>query len=176
MGSQPPFPVGALVRDRRGASAVEFALVGPVFFALIFAIVETGIHLLRQSMFDEAVAVASRAVYTGQAPTKADLEAFICNRVELVSDCEQNINVEAIAIDSYQTIGRGQIQCRDASNTSFNPAVVYNTGAGGMIMLLRVCLAVDLMTPGLGMTTKMPKTEHGRHLMISELAFMNEPL
>ena len=33
-------------RDRRGSAAVEFALVAPVFFALLFAILETGIMFL----------------------------------------------------------------------------------------------------------------------------------
>lgn len=30
-------------RNRRGSAAVEFALVAPVFFALIFAIIETAL-------------------------------------------------------------------------------------------------------------------------------------
>ena len=30
-------------RNRRGSAAVEFALVAPVFFALLFAIIETAI-------------------------------------------------------------------------------------------------------------------------------------
>jgi hypothetical protein len=126
-------------------------------------------------MFDEAVSLASRSVYTGQTPTKAALEAFICDRVEMVSDCAANINIESIAIDTYETGGRDPIQCRDSSDLSFTPAVNYTTGAGGMIMLLRVCLAVDLMTPGVGVAQRMPKTSNGRYQMVSEIAFMNEP-
>ena len=35
-------------RNRRGSAAVEFALVAPLFFALLFAIIETGDGVFRQ--------------------------------------------------------------------------------------------------------------------------------
>ena len=35
-------------RNRRGSAAVEFALVAPVFFALLFAIIETATRVLRE--------------------------------------------------------------------------------------------------------------------------------
>jgi len=34
--------VGKFGRDRKGSAAVEFALVAPIFFALLFAVLETG--------------------------------------------------------------------------------------------------------------------------------------
>ena len=35
-------------RNRRGSTVVEFALVAPMFFALLFAIIETALHVLCQ--------------------------------------------------------------------------------------------------------------------------------
>ena len=35
-------------RNRRGSAAVEFALVAPMFFALLFAIIETAHRVLRR--------------------------------------------------------------------------------------------------------------------------------
>src|ERR1700731_5367557 len=54
-------------RNRRGSAAVEFALVAPVFFALLFAIIETGIMFFASQVLETVTQDAARQVMTGQA-------------------------------------------------------------------------------------------------------------
>ncbi len=53
--------------DRRGATAVEFAIVAPVFFFLIFLIAETAMIFIAEQVLDNAVFESARLVRTGQA-------------------------------------------------------------------------------------------------------------
>ena len=58
-------------RNRRGSAAVEFALVAPVFFALLFAIIETAIMFFATQVLETMTQDAARAVLTGQAQSGA---------------------------------------------------------------------------------------------------------
>jgi len=50
----------ALLHDRAGATAVEFALIAPLLFLLLFGAVEAGRLLFVQSALHHAVAAAAR--------------------------------------------------------------------------------------------------------------------
>lgn len=57
--------------DRRGASALEFGLIAPLFFAFIFGIVEIGLLLWTQAGMQHGAALAARCatVNTTLCPT-----------------------------------------------------------------------------------------------------------
>ena len=56
-------------RNRRGSAAVEFALVAPVFFALLFAIIETAIVFFASQVLETITQDSARMIMTGQAQT-----------------------------------------------------------------------------------------------------------
>lgn len=56
---------GRFLADRRGATAVEFAFVGPVFLALLCAIIEVGLTFWANQILETALTDASRQLYTG---------------------------------------------------------------------------------------------------------------
>ncbi len=162
-------------RSENGATAVEFAMVGPIFFALLFSMLETGWMMAKTAILDEAVAKASRQIYTGQAPTKAALEAAICNEAFVFSDCINNINVETTVISDFSSPPTTAVECLDSSDSTFTPTVTYSTGADSQIMFMRVCVTTEVMTPGLGVGLALGKTDTGRFQLVSSTAFMNEP-
>ena len=55
----------AWAADRRGATAVEFAIIATPFFFMIFAIIELGLYFMVQVTLDNATAVAARQLRTG---------------------------------------------------------------------------------------------------------------
>lgn len=65
-------PLAALVRDRRGATAVEFAMLAFPFFALFCVIVQSGVQLLAQQTLDMSVERAARLLRTGEFQDAAD--------------------------------------------------------------------------------------------------------
>lgn len=53
------------VRDMRGASALEFALIAPVFLLMIFAMIAFGIYLGAAHSLQQIAAGAARASIAG---------------------------------------------------------------------------------------------------------------
>ena len=71
-----------------GATAVEFAMVGMPFFALVCALFEAGLLLLSQQTLDNAMDYAARTVFTGAfqegydgTPAADRLRKAVCSQV-----------------------------------------------------------------------------------------------
>ena len=54
-------------RNRRGSAAVEFALVAPIFFALLFAIFETALVFFAGQVLETGTQDSGRLLFTNQA-------------------------------------------------------------------------------------------------------------
>jgi Flp pilus assembly protein TadG len=80
-------------RNRRGSAAVEFALVAPVFLALLFAIIETALVFFAGQVLETGVQDSSRLIYTSQTVTATDFKQDLCNRVATLFSCA-NVCVE----------------------------------------------------------------------------------
>src|ERR1700733_1459177 len=67
------------VRCRKGATAVEFALVATPFIALLVAILQTVLVFFAQRVLDEVTEEASRYIMTGQAQTGNVTQSVFAN-------------------------------------------------------------------------------------------------
>src|SRR5262245_33153940 len=78
-------------RDERGSAAVEFAIIAPVFFFLMFVIAETALVFIAEQVLDNAVFETARLIRTGQVQqagmSKADFKAQVCARASIFIDC-----------------------------------------------------------------------------------------
>lgn len=93
------FPTHALHTDIRGASALEFALVAPVLFAVLFAITGLGkIYFDRQSL-QYAVEAAGREIALTGTITQADLTAAIKKKLNAIGTATVTTNYSIISID-----------------------------------------------------------------------------
>jgi Flp pilus assembly protein TadG len=70
-----------IIKNQKGASAVEFAIIAPLLFVLLFAIVEFGFLLYNQVMITNASREGARAGIILQTPraTLTDIEAVVNN-------------------------------------------------------------------------------------------------
>lgn len=162
-----------------GATAVEFALVLPVFFGLVFGIVETGWLMTKLTMIDRAVTKASRFVYTGAvsagtAMTQQTLEDFICENAVVISDCAANIALELIVIDSVFTPPSTAAPCQE-SEVGIEPATTFQSGASSDVVFMRVCVTTEIFMPLIGLGLALPLTDNGNYQFTSSTAFANEP-
>ncbi len=77
--------------NRRGSAAIEFAMIAPLFFALIFAIIETAMVFFAGQVLESGTADSARMLFTNQAQGNSwDQNAFIndlCPRVSVLLDC-----------------------------------------------------------------------------------------
>ena len=76
-------------RSRRGSAAVEFALVAPVFIALLFAIIETSMVFFASQYLESGIQDSGLSTAQQEAAFKADL----CNRVQVLMTCPIDIDV-----------------------------------------------------------------------------------
>jgi len=71
--SSPAAPAGNILRrfrrNHRGSAAVEFALVAPMFVALLFAIIETALMFFASQVLETVTQDSARTIMTGQAQT-----------------------------------------------------------------------------------------------------------
>lgn len=63
-----------LGKDRRGTTAVEFAIVGPIIIALMIWITDLGFALYAQNSFNHAVNAVAREIYVDPDLTQSEIE------------------------------------------------------------------------------------------------------
>src|SRR3954462_10834657 len=89
-------------RNRRGSAAVEFALVAPVFFALLFAIIETAIVFFAGQVLETVTQDSARFIMTGQAQTggytQSQFKTYVCGKISVLFDCVNGVYVD---VQSY---------------------------------------------------------------------------
>jgi Flp pilus assembly protein TadG len=95
-----PHSSGLLARwrkDRRGTTAVEFAMVAAPFFLLILGIMTVGLHFFTIQSLENGVAVAARKIRTGEAQkegkTLADFRQMVCNAAGSYIKCGSKLVV-----------------------------------------------------------------------------------
>jgi Flp pilus assembly protein TadG len=82
-------------RNRRGSAAVEFAFIAPIFFALLFAIIETGIVFFAGQVLVTGTQDTARLMLTHQAQdtgmTETQFKTDLCNRITALFNCTGNL-------------------------------------------------------------------------------------
>ena len=99
-------------RNRRGSAAVEFALVAPVFFALLFAIIETAIMFFASQVLETMTANASRLIMTGHGAEQrhvalADFKQKVCSQIPALFNCA-NIYVDVQTVPTFSNVSLQQ--------------------------------------------------------------------
>src|ERR1700756_4426831 len=94
-------------RHRRGSAAVEFALVAPVFFALLFAIVEVALMFFASQVLETVTQASARYLLTGQAQsgslTQAQFKTYVCSQIPALFTCA-NLQVNVQSYPSFAAI------------------------------------------------------------------------
>ena len=170
---------GRLKRCDNGTAAVEFAMIIPVYLALVLSILEIGWISTKMAMLDYATSNAAKFIYIGAAstgsPTKDQIEQYICDKAIVFGNCKDNILIEATTISDFNSFPNTNAQCKDSANPHIKPTVSYNTGGSSEIVYMRICVSTDLFTPYLGYGLALPKTAQGRYQIVAAVAFVNEP-
>src|SRR5271154_1316428 len=80
-----------LADDERGSPAVEFALVFPIFIAVVLATLQAASIFLVKAFFESAAEEAARVVLTNQteALTAAQFQTEVCNQLTALFNCAQ---------------------------------------------------------------------------------------
>lgn len=173
-----PF-VGSILRrfrrNRRGSAAVEFALVAPIFFALLFAIIETAMVFFASQVLETVTQDSARIIMTGQAQaasyTPAQFKSLVCGRIVALFDCANGISVD---VRSYPTFSSVTITDPIDAGKNFTAAgLKYCPGREGDIVVVRLFYQWPLFVTGLGYN--IANLAGGKRLLTATAAFRNEP-
>ncbi len=110
--------------NRRGSAAVEFALVAPIFFALLFAIIETALMFFASQVLETITQSSARVVLTGQAQsgsvtscavnsvatpcTQATFKTYVCAQIPALFDCS-SLNVDVQSYSNFSSVTLEQL-------------------------------------------------------------------
>lgn len=174
------------LHQRRGAAAVEFALIALPFLALIFAILESALVFFAGQTLETAAAEAGRFVMTGQAQTAgwkaADFKTQICgstqqpNPVIALFDCSKiyvSVKNYSNSFGSVQTAPpivtdpTTHKKSLDTSQMAFNP--------GGPRCITEVQLFYQWPIYVSLLNTGFANLGNGTRLLVATSVFRNEP-
>ncbi|MFZ4125612.1 MAG: TadE/TadG family type IV pilus assembly protein [Rickettsiales bacterium] len=91
--------------DNAGATLIEFALVAPVFFLLLMAIIEFGLIGFHQVAIESAVAATAREASLGKATTSGDRVEYV--RTHLRQKLKGLINANQLQISASTVVSGG---------------------------------------------------------------------
>jgi Flp pilus assembly protein TadG len=161
-------------RNRRGSAAVEFALVAPVFFALLFAIIETGIVFFAGQVLETVTQDSARMIMTGQAQnasySQSDFKTYVCGKVIVLFDCTNGISIDVQSYSAFSSVS--STNPIDGSK-NFVPPNNYSPGGPGDIVVVRLFYQWPLIVTGLGYN--IANLTGSKRLLTATAAFRNEP-
>ncbi|MCV6546281.1 MAG: pilus assembly protein [Cohaesibacter sp.] len=162
------------LRDDSGATAVEFALIGAPFFAMLsFMLLGGHILWMAQSM-DTAVKSISRQIRTGQAQTAnmtmATFRNEICNQVATSpASCRQNLIIDVKRFDAPENINFNPPKKNDILDQS---ASTFQPGGREDYVIVKVYYVVDYLT---NLASLLGSTTNLDIPLSATAAFRNEP-
>jgi len=185
--SMPSFAVAAvsvrnavkrLRRNRRGSVAVEFAFIAPIFFALLFAIIETGMVFFAGQVLETGTQDSARLMFTHQAQdggmSEFDFKTDLCNRIKTLFNCAgdpMSLNVDVTLFAPGTSISLTD----PIVGGKLTPPFTYRLPPVGTVstVVVRVFYPWQLFVTGLGYN--IANLEDHQRLLAATAAFHVEP-
>ncbi|AZO64586.1 MAG: pilus assembly protein [Mesorhizobium sp.] len=168
--------------DRRGSTAIEFAMLAVPFALLVFAILESCISFAGQEVMANITDDVARQLRTGQLKradvTEATLKAMICSRLEimvakdcpgLLVDLREFPTFADAATAGFKITTAGDIELTGTKITTFT----VDPGLAASKNMLRVFYKWPVMTDF--MAKSMANLDGGKTLHFTSVTWQNEP-
>lgn len=178
--SQLPGRLRAARTDESGTTALEFALVAPLFFALLFSFYDVGMLMLREAMLSHAVEKTIRDLRITGDVTVDEFIEDVCTRSFVVADCENSMVIDLTPVgDRGVNLPSDNAPCQDANTPVLSPHMRYSPMEQGEIMFMRVCVTSAPLVTANFMGYNFAKllaagSEDGKARIVVATAFMEE--
>lgn len=166
-------------RNRRGSAAVEFALVAPIFFVMLFAIIETALMFFAAQVLETGTQDSARLMLTHQAQdanmTQAQFKQDLCGRVVVLLSCA-DVYVD---VKSYPEGAAVNISDPIDGGGNFVNNFSYQTAPAGSAntVVVRAFYQWPLFVTGLGYNIANigRNSSNSKRLLAATAAFRVEP-
>lgn len=164
------------LRARKGATAVEFAIISVPLMLFMFGIFELAMILLVTSTLDTATDFAARNIRTGEfrssgAITAADFRGLVCRNMSWLKDtcAAGNMSVDA---ESFSTFAK--VAAKAEPDPNLPPQPCWEVGNPGDIILVKTKFTWPILNPMLRPLFE-DKQGSGSVALGSVRLFRNEP-
>ena len=175
-------------QNQDGATAVEFAILGLPFAALLFGIIEVSLLFFLTSTTEHALAEVSREIRTGEFQGSGggadELKVAICANMHGIGNCN-NLRVDVISTATGQfsdlvlpvsppaCAGPPAAVAACEAATPSMPADNYSITSSGDVVIVRVQYVHRLEIPSA--LTGLANSTGNTHVISATTAFRNEP-
>ena len=167
--------VRGMLRDRSGATTVEFAMVVAPFLALVFAIIQTAIVFFAGQALETAAADSARLIMTGQAQTQGyDQTKFkqaVCARIYALFNCNGSLYIDVKSYSAWSSVNTSLPV--DASGNVQTATFGYQPGGPTDIVVMRLMYQYPVYVSLLGLN--LSNSAGSQRLLMATVAFRNEP-
>ncbi len=132
-----------LKANERGVAAIEFALLAPIFFAIMFGIIETALVFFADMLLQNSLLDNSRTIRIGDAAknsiTYEQFKSNVCDKAVILTSCTENLKLQVIKLTSTNLYSSGQpitISWTDY-NTILSLPPTYEIGVADDVLLIR---------------------------------------
>jgi Flp pilus assembly protein TadG len=156
------------VKDRRGATAVEFALVAAPFIGLLAALIQTFLVFFAQQLLESVVQQSSRQILTGQVQsqqmTQTQFQTVVCNQVAILFNCS-GLMVDVQVANSWSSATTSAPTLTYDANGNVSNTWQFVPGNAGDIVVVRVMYLWPIFM----------FSSQGSQMIMATAAFQNEP-
>jgi Flp pilus assembly protein TadG len=162
-------------RNRRGSAAVEFALVAPIFFAVLFAIIELALVFFASQILETVTQDTARLIMTGQAQTASltpqQFKDAVCARLVTMFDCQGSAYIDVRSYSGFDSVNIAPPI--DPTTKTFVNNMKYCPGKDGDVVVVRLFYPWPIFITGLGFN--LTNMAGNKRLLTATAAFQNEP-
>jgi Flp pilus assembly protein TadG len=166
----------SFVKDKSGASAVEFALVAGPFLGLIAAIVQTFLVFFAQELLESVVQLSGRQILTGQVQsaqmTQAGFQQAVCSQVVILFSCG-GLMVDVQVPTSFSSANTSAPSMTFDGQGNVSNTWQFNPGNPGDPVVVRVMYLWPIFLGRFGFCPAVQS--NGTCLIMATAAFQNEP-
>jgi Flp pilus assembly protein TadG len=173
---------GAFIKDSKGATAVEFALIAAPFLAILTALVQTFLLFFAQSLLENVVRQSARQIMTGQVQTQdaslsqtqamAAFHQTVCNNAAVLFTCT-GLMVDVQVANNWSSANTGMPTLTYDSNGNVTNTWQFNPGNAGNVVVVRVIYLWPVFFGPIAFN--MANQANGSREIMASAAFQNEP-
>lgn len=164
------------LRNKNGATAVEFALIAAPFIALLMGTIQTFLVFFADQQLQMIVTKTSRMILTGQAQdqglSQSAFAAKLCANVSVLFTCS-NIMIDVQAYSSFSSANTGAPTLTFNASGNVTNAWQYNPGTANQIVVVRAMYQWPVFLGPLGFN--LANLSNNNRLLLATAVFKNEP-
>jgi Flp pilus assembly protein TadG len=170
------------IKNEKGATAVEFALVAAPFLAVIAALIQTFLVFFAQSVLENAVRASGRQILTGQvqlqdaslgaAAAQTNFKNTVCNNAKVLFSCTA-LMIDVRVASNWSSTNTVMPPLTYDTNGNVSNTWQFNPGNAGDIVVVRVIYLWPVFFGPIAFN--MANQPNGTREIMASAAFQNEP-